>query len=241
MNKSRYPLFALVLAAALAPSAAMASTVTFGLDQYLTAGQFNGQTTAIATVSITDTGIANQVKVTLTPNMASDPGGPQTITGLWLNLGPSGIGPAAVSIAQDASATYNPFVSFTYQPVASQANGNAFDSTGANFNLMVKFDNSVAANDITYNRAGAPEVFTITATTGSLTALMFNNVDVPNSGNGKLATALAGISLTNYTGVAGAGVGYVASVVPLPAALPLLLSGLAGLGVMKRRRKLAAV
>src|SRR5208337_4872036 len=102
---------------------------------------------------ITDFG-TNVVRVTLTPELMNDSGpvnaAPQVITGLWLNLGASGIGPAAVSVTQDASATYNPLVSSSYTSTASQANGEAFDTTGANFNLMVKFDNSTPSQDITY-------------------------------------------------------------------------------------------
>src|SRR5271165_3688499 len=100
----------------LAP-AAMASTVTLTFSDYLTSGQYAGQTSPIAMASITDFG-TNEVRVTLTPELMndSDPvnAAPQVITGLWLNLGASGIGPAAVSVTQDASATYNPLVSSSY-------------------------------------------------------------------------------------------------------------------------------
>ncbi len=215
----------LAIVVSMAATAAMAATVDMTFNDSLTTGNAGGT----ATLAITDIGGAgsNEVQVTLTQHLVGPPttAVSQMITGLWLNAGGlSGVNVAQVSSPNPLNGTVNYSSTQTLIP----------DTSGAQFNLMIGFLNS-GASDI--NSSSGPEVFDITSTGGTLNASMFNVADLP-SGPNKDSGLLAVIGVTDYTGVADSGVGYIAAV-PLPASLLLLLSGLGGIGVFAGRRNMA--
>lgn len=222
ITKVRLGLLAVLGAASATASAA---TVTMSLSDYLAVA-----TTGSATLSITDIA-SNEVQVTLTPNFAA--GSLQTITGLWLNA-PGFTGLTVTPV----NPTPNPFVSSAYTATQTTVPSGTTGTVAGQYDLYVKFSNSTPLI-----RGTTAEVFDITATGGAgFSATSFDVADAP-SGAGSPSNLYALVGLTNGTGAAGSGVGYIGATsasltpVPLPAALPLLLTGLGGLGFLRRNRQ----
>ena len=217
-------LLSCITGAALIAPAAMASTVSMTFN-----GDLSGATTGTATLSITDIG-ADQVQVTLTPNFSGT--SLQTITGLWLNdPGLTGVTVTPVS------PTPNAYVSSAYTGTQTTVPSGTTSNVTGQYDTFIKFNNGSGA----VIRGTSPaEVFDITGLGGTLSASSFNLTDAPK-GAGSPSNLYALVGLTNYLGTSGSGVGYIAatsdtvSTVPLPATLPLLLSGLGGLGALARR------
>ena len=223
-SESGLLLTALTASLLLAAPLAMASTVTMTLNVDL-----SGTTPGSATLQITDIA-TNEVQVTLTPNFAGT--SLQTITGLWLNdPGLTGLTFTAVT------PNPNPFVSIAYTSTQTTVPAGTTATVAGQYDTYVKFSNSTPVI-----RGSSPaEVFDLTSTGGTLNAASFNLTDAAK-GAGSPSNIYALIGLTNYSGVAGTGVGFIAATsamtaVPLPAGLPLLLSGVAGLGLLAGRRK----
>lgn len=96
-----------------------------------------------------------------------------------------------------------------------------------------------ANNNLTVGGVGAPPagggVVSWTASSGS--GSLFDQTQFSAAvGEGEYVLQIAGVATSAGGGSYTAGIGV--SAVPLPAALPLLLSGMAGLGIMIRRRRI---
>ena len=222
-TNSKLSWLVLAISSIFAASGAMASTVTMDLNTYL-----SGPTTGSASLVIQDIG-TNQVRVTLTPNFT----GTQTVTGLWLNV----VGLTSL-VATPVSPTPNPFVSSTYAATQTTVPTGATSNLVGQYDLFVKFNNGSGP----LIRGTTAETFDLTATGGTgFSALSFNLADAPK-GAGSPTNIYGLIGLTNYSST-GSGVGYIAATsasitpTPLPAALPLLLTGLGSLGWLVRRKQ----
>jgi len=215
-----------IAGAALFAPLAMASTVSMTFNDDL-----SGATAGTASLSITDIA-ADEVQVTLTPDFVGT--SLQTITGLWLNdPGLTGVTVTPISPVPNA------FVSSAYTSTQTTVPSGTTAAVTGQYDTYIKFNTGSGA----LIRGSSPsEVFDITGTGGTLTAASFNVTDAPK-GAGDPSNLYGVIGLTNYLGTSGSGVGYIAatsdnvSPVPSPATLPLLLSGLGGLGFLLRRSR----
>lgn len=137
----------------------------------------------------------------------------------------------------------------THEFWISDVNGGSFNTTGRHLESkkvwQIKFDFLAEVDAFAFNLGGHDTTWTLTGYSSSgsqIGALVINAIGSSNQGQyyglaaagisrAELTTTLSNdyILLDNFT--------YDVSVVPIPAALPLFLSGLAGLGFLARRRK----
>jgi hypothetical protein len=100
-------------------------------------------------------------------------------------------------------------------------------SLGGQFNFLL-------ANDFSYNPTAGNLLLTVTSSNATNANPVF--LDGVQAGNGVISRAYGPTATADYNGLV---TGFDTAPVPLPAALPLLLSALGGVGALARRRKSA--
>ncbi|MCC7464144.1 MAG: VPLPA-CTERM sorting domain-containing protein [Gammaproteobacteria bacterium] len=207
----------LSLVAVLAVPAVRAATVPYYLNQS-NENVVLPDGTSYATVVVSDVGADIQFTVSAFPG-AFNAGSNFGFQSFGFNLGPDAVSLNAVSN----------FLLPTGWSAASGANQDGF----GNFAWVV----SGAGNS-----RQSPLTFTITGVAGDMLSSYFGlSSGTAGEGNVHFAGHIAGFDAVPGTNVTSAYFGGgTPHVVPLPAAAWLLLSGVAGLGVLARRRKVAA-
>ncbi len=242
MNITKRLFAALACVAALLPGAAGAATVGYSFSQLVNFAGTPGGSAPWLDLVISDTATAGTVSVTITANLT----GVQTLTGLWLSTSAAGTLTSGLTTANgtgsgespQAFAAYNAAPSNTQSGVSGSQNLNPIPvAQGGSYNILFRFQNNASA---AFQGTETRTFDLIGGASSGLTAQSFVMLAGQTSGGQPSPRPYALASFTNFGGTGGSGVGYVASVSPVPEPGTLALM-LAGAGILALRLRRAAV